>query len=33
MEIDVQHHKRVFGCIATYWIKATKSEANPKATQ
>lgn len=33
MEIDVQHHKRVFGCIATYWIKATKSEVNPKATQ
>lgn len=33
MEVDVQYHKRVFGCIATYWIKATKSEANPKATQ
>ena len=33
MEIDVKHCKRVFGCIATYWIKATKSEANPKATQ
>ncbi len=33
MEIDVQYQKRVFGCIATYWIKTTKSDANPKATQ
>ncbi|RKU31076.1 hypothetical protein C6497_02760 [Candidatus Poribacteria bacterium] len=33
MDIDIQHRKRVFGCVATYWIKATKREANPKATQ
>ena len=33
MELEVRHNKRVFGCIATYWIKATKKEVNPKATQ
>ena len=31
---EVQHYnKKVLGCVATYWIKAIKSEVNPKATQ
>ena len=31
---EVQHyHKKVLGCVATYWIKAIKSEVSPKATQ
>lgn len=30
----VRHYnKKVLGCVATYWIKAIKSDANPKATQ
>ncbi|MCG9128202.1 class I SAM-dependent methyltransferase [Candidatus Poribacteria bacterium] len=33
MKIKVQVNKRVFGCIATYWINATKREVIPKATQ
>ncbi len=32
--VDVKNYnKKVFGCIATYWIKATKSEMSPNATQ
>ena len=27
------YNKRVLGCVATYWIKAIKSEISPKATQ
>ena len=27
------YNKKVLGCVATYWIKAIKSEVNPKATQ
>lgn len=31
---EMRHYnKKVLGCVATYWIKAIKSEANPKATQ
>ena len=31
---EVRHYnKRVFGCIATYWIKAIKRETTPKAIQ
>ena len=31
---DRRHYnKRVFGCVATYWIKAIKREINPKAMQ
>ena len=31
---EVRHYnKRVLGCVATYWIKAIKSEVSPKATQ
>ena len=31
---EVRHYnKRVLGCVATYWIKAIKSEPNPKAMQ
>lgn len=38
LTVDVLHHnKRVFGCVSTYWIGATKmetkSEMSPKATQ
>lgn len=38
MSVDILHHnKRIFGCVSTYWIGATKietkSEINPKATQ
>jgi ubiquinone/menaquinone biosynthesis C-methylase UbiE len=27
------YNKKVLGCVATYWIKAMKSEVSPKATQ
>ena len=31
---EMRHYnKKVFGCVATYWIKAIKSEISPKATQ
>ena len=31
---EVRHYnKKVLGCVATYWIKAIKSEVNPKAIQ
>ena len=31
---EMKHYnKRVLGCVATYWIKAIKSESTPKATQ
>ncbi len=31
---EIRHYNRkVLGCVATYWIKAIKSETNPKATQ
>ena len=31
---EVQHYnKKVLGCVATYWIKAIKSDVSPKATQ
>ena len=31
---EVRHYNRkVLGCVATYWIKAIKSEVSPKATQ
>ena len=31
---EIRHYnKRVLGCVATYWIKAIKSEISPKATQ
>ena len=31
---ETRHYNRkVLGCVATYWIKAIKSETNPKATQ
>ncbi|MDE0467950.1 MAG: methyltransferase domain-containing protein [Candidatus Poribacteria bacterium] len=31
---EMQHYNRkVLGCVATYWIKAIKSEVSPKATQ
>lgn len=31
---EVRHYNRkVLGCVATYWIKAVKSAATPKATQ
>ncbi len=34
LTIDVQNYnKKVFGCVATYWIRATKSETIPNATQ
>ena len=34
VEPEVRHYnKKVLGCVATYWIKAIKSEVNPKATQ
>ena len=34
VEPEVQHYnKKVLGCVATYWIKAIKSEVSPKATQ
>ena len=32
--LEVRHYnKRVLGCVATYWIKAIKSETTPKAIQ
>ena len=31
---EMRHYnKRVFGCVATYWIKAIKRETDPKAIQ
>lgn len=31
---EMRHYnKRVLGCVATYWIKAIKSDVSPKATQ
>ena len=34
VEPEVRHYnKKVLGCVATYWIKAIKSEVSPKATQ
>ena len=31
---EMRHsNKKVLGCVATYWIKAIKSEVSPKATQ
>lgn len=34
LTVDVRNYnKKVFGCVATYWIRATKSEMSPKATQ
>ena len=31
---EIRHYnKKVLGCVATYWIKAIKSEVSPKATQ
>ena len=34
LTVDVRnYHKKVLGCVATYWIKATKSETIPNATQ
>ncbi len=31
---EVQHYnKKLLGCVATYWIKAIKSEVSPKAMQ
>lgn len=31
---EMRHYnKKVLGCVATYWIKAMKSEISPKATQ
>ena len=31
---EMQHYnQRILGCVATYWIKAIKSETNPKAIQ
>ena len=31
---EIQHYnKKVLGCVATYWIKAIKSEVSPKAMQ
>lgn len=31
---EMRHYnKKVLGCVATYWIKAIKSEVSPKATQ
>ena len=31
---EMRHYnKKVLGCVATYWIKAIKSEISPKATQ
>lgn len=31
---EMRHYnKKVLGCVATYWIKAMKSEVSPKATQ
>ena len=34
LTVDVRNYnKKVFGCVATYWIRATKSETIPNATQ
>ena len=34
MAPEMRHYnKKVLGCVATYWIKAIKSEVSPKATQ
>lgn len=34
LTVDVQNYnKKVFGCVATYWIRATKNEMIPNATQ
>lgn len=34
LTVDVQNYnKKVLGCVATYWIRATKSETIPNATQ
>lgn len=34
MAIDVgNYRKKVFGCVTTYWVRATKSDTNPNATQ
>ncbi len=34
LTVDVRNYnKKVFGCVATYWIRATKSETSPNATQ
>ena len=34
LTIDVRNYnKKVLGCVATYWIRATKSETIPNATQ
>ncbi len=34
MTADVLHHnKRVFGCVSTYWIRATKNDPSPNAIQ
>ena len=34
LTVDVRnYHKKVLGCVATYWIRATKSEMSPKAMQ
>ena len=31
---EVRHYnQKIFGCVATYWIKAIKSETSPKAIQ
>ena len=31
---EVRHYnQKILGCVATYWIKATKSEVSPKAIQ
>ena len=31
---EVRHYnQKILGCVATYWIKAIKSETSPKATQ
>ena len=31
---EMQHYnQKILGCVATYWIKAIKSETNPKAIQ
>lgn len=34
LAVDVQNYnKKVLGCVATYWLKATKNETSPKAMQ
>ena len=31
---EIQHYnQKILGCVATYWVKAIKSETNPKAIQ